>query len=151
MPVSRDAQRIALEVDRLGRCAPALGQHVRGEFDLVVIGAGPAGEKGAIQAAYYGHRVAVVEHPLHHERVVELANDALGLFVKFLGQFGKHAAAKNAGFLKDDVLVELNGQTARITEGEMIGRLLRETKPGDKLKAVVLRGDKRIELLLPMQ
>ncbi|HET7900725.1 MAG TPA: Si-specific NAD(P)(+) transhydrogenase [Candidatus Nanopelagicales bacterium] len=31
------------------------------DYDLVVIGSGPAGEKGATQAAYYGHRVAVVE------------------------------------------------------------------------------------------
>ncbi len=30
-------------------------------FDLVVIGAGPAGEKGAAQAAYFGKRVALVE------------------------------------------------------------------------------------------
>src|SRR6185436_5860076 len=30
-------------------------------FDLVVIGTGPAGEKGAAQAAYYGKRVAIVE------------------------------------------------------------------------------------------
>lgn len=30
-------------------------------FDLVVIGAGPAGEKGAAQAAYYNKRVAIVE------------------------------------------------------------------------------------------
>src|SRR6185295_17063949 len=30
-------------------------------FDLVVIGSGPAGEKGAVQAAYFGKRVAVVE------------------------------------------------------------------------------------------
>ncbi len=30
-------------------------------FDLVVIGSGPAGEKGAAQAAYHGHSVAVVE------------------------------------------------------------------------------------------
>ena len=30
-------------------------------FDLVVIGAGPAGEKGAAQAAYFGKRVAIVE------------------------------------------------------------------------------------------
>jgi NAD(P) transhydrogenase len=30
-------------------------------FDLVVIGSGPAGEKGAAQAAYFGKRVAVVE------------------------------------------------------------------------------------------
>lgn len=31
------------------------------QFDLVVIGSGPAGEKGAAQAAYFGKRVAVVE------------------------------------------------------------------------------------------
>lgn len=30
-------------------------------FDLVVIGSGPAGDKGASQAAYFGHSVAVVE------------------------------------------------------------------------------------------
>ena len=30
-------------------------------FDLVVLGSGPAGEKGAAQAAYFGRRVAVVE------------------------------------------------------------------------------------------
>ena len=30
-------------------------------FDLVVIGAGPAGEKGAAQAAYFGKHVAIVE------------------------------------------------------------------------------------------
>jgi NAD(P) transhydrogenase len=31
------------------------------KFDLIVIGSGPAGEKGAAQAAYFGKRVAVVE------------------------------------------------------------------------------------------
>ncbi|HEX4335438.1 MAG TPA: Si-specific NAD(P)(+) transhydrogenase [Polyangiaceae bacterium] len=31
------------------------------EFDLVVIGTGPAGEKAAAQAAYFGKRVAIVE------------------------------------------------------------------------------------------
>ncbi len=31
------------------------------EYDLVVIGAGPAGEKGAAQAAYFGKKVAVVD------------------------------------------------------------------------------------------
>ena len=30
-------------------------------FDLVVIGSGPAGEKGAAQAAYFGKNVALVE------------------------------------------------------------------------------------------
>jgi NAD(P) transhydrogenase len=30
-------------------------------FDLVVIGSGPGGEKGAAQAAYFGKRVALIE------------------------------------------------------------------------------------------
>ena len=34
-------------------------------FDLVVIGAGPAGEKAAAQAAYFGKRVAVVDRLRH--------------------------------------------------------------------------------------
>jgi NAD(P) transhydrogenase len=31
------------------------------DYDLIVLGAGPAGEKGAVQAAYFGKRVLVVE------------------------------------------------------------------------------------------
>jgi len=34
---------------------------MRERYDMVVIGSGPAGEKGAAQAAYFGKRVAVVE------------------------------------------------------------------------------------------
>jgi NAD(P) transhydrogenase len=34
-------------------------------FDLIVIGGGPAGEKGAAQAAYFGRRVALVEGSGH--------------------------------------------------------------------------------------
>ena len=35
------------------------------EYDLIVIGSGPAGEKGAAQAAYFGRRVALVERAPH--------------------------------------------------------------------------------------
>src|SRR5207245_779159 len=34
-------------------------------FDLIVIGCGPAGEKGGAQAAYFGKRVAVIERAEH--------------------------------------------------------------------------------------
>src|SRR6266487_4627945 len=47
---------------------PARGAATRKEtrqmndsFDMIVIGAGPAGEKAAVQAAFYGKRVAVVD------------------------------------------------------------------------------------------
>src|SRR5688500_12029333 len=31
------------------------------DYELVVIGGGPAGEKGAAQAAYFGHKAVVIE------------------------------------------------------------------------------------------
>jgi NAD(P) transhydrogenase len=31
------------------------------KFDLVVIGSGPAGEKAAVKAAYFGKKVAIIE------------------------------------------------------------------------------------------
>ena len=34
-------------------------------YDLVVLGSGPAGEKGAAQAAYFGKKVAMVEREFH--------------------------------------------------------------------------------------
>jgi NAD(P) transhydrogenase len=58
-----------------------LAAHVKGtgregeQFDLVVIGAGPAGEKGAAQAAYHGHSVAVVER---RTRPLEAASVVVG-------------------------------------------------------------------------
>jgi hypothetical protein len=80
-----------------------------------------------------------------------LAADQLALFAKHVGEYGEHAAAKQAGFQKEDVIVELAGSTARVTESELIGRVLRDRQPGDKLKAVVLRSGQRIELTLPVQ
>lgn len=31
------------------------------KYDLIVIGTGPAGEKAAVKAAYFGRKVAIVE------------------------------------------------------------------------------------------
>src|ERR1700722_6373449 len=33
----------------------------RYQYELIVIGSGPAGEKAAVKAAYFGHKVALVE------------------------------------------------------------------------------------------
>jgi serine protease Do len=76
---------------------------------------------------------------------------AMALFVKHAGEYGKHAAAKNAGFQKDDVIVELDGRSSRVSESGLLGRLLLEHQPGEQVKAVVLRGTERRDLSLPMQ
>jgi S1-C subfamily serine protease len=75
----------------------------------------------------------------------------LALLVKFVGQYGSHAAAKNAGFKKDDVLVQVADVKSRRSEGELIGELLQKHFPGEKVSTTVLRGTERIELKLPMQ
>lgn len=80
-----------------------------------------------------------------------LGEDQLALLVKHVGQYGKHATAKKAGFQPGDVIVSLDGISNRTTEGEMIGHLLDGHRPGERVKTVVLRGEKRVDLLLPMQ
>ncbi len=77
--------------------------------------------------------------------------DGMALFARGVGQFGKHQAAKNAGFLKEDVIVAIDGRTQRITEAELIGQLLQTRKAGEKVEVTVLRGEQRMEMKLPMQ
>jgi S1-C subfamily serine protease len=77
--------------------------------------------------------------------------NSLALFVKHAGEYGEHAAAKKAGFQKDDVLVALEEMTTRTSESEVIGRILQKYPPGTKLPATVLRGDKKLQLQLPVQ
>jgi NAD(P) transhydrogenase len=48
-------------VDESERAFRRFGVSAEDWFDMVVIGSGPAGEKAAAQAAYFGKRVAVVE------------------------------------------------------------------------------------------
>ena len=80
-----------------------------------------------------------------------LPADGLALLVKGMGQFNKHGTAKKAGFLKDDVITRVGNFRARMTEGELIGRILAATKPGETLEVEVLRADARVALRLPMQ
>jgi serine protease Do len=81
----------------------------------------------------------------------KLAANTMALRVKAVGQYGKHAAGKNAGFQKEDVIVEFDGNSERQSEGELIGRALQTKRVGEKVKVGVLRGTERLELSLPMQ
>ena len=80
-----------------------------------------------------------------------LKPDTMALFVKGVGQYGKHAAAKNAGFAKEDVIVGIDGLQVRTTEAELIGTLLQTRKAGETADVTVLRGTERLTLKLPMQ
>jgi len=82
---------------------------------------------------------------------LSLPATTLALRTKHVGQYGKHAAAKNAGWKEGDILVELDGRHEPLTEGQLIGHILRQHPPGTKLKATVLRNGTRIPLILPVQ
>jgi hypothetical protein len=81
----------------------------------------------------------------------QLAKDSLALLIKHAGEYGKHAAARKAGFQKGDVIVALENFSGRVSESELLGRVLQRHQPGDKLKATILRGTERLELELPVQ
>jgi hypothetical protein len=79
-----------------------------------------------------------------------LADDVLALRVKHVGEYNEHAAAKRAGFKKEDIVVAAADRTARMTESQFIAAAL-DNRRGTKLAVTVLRGGDRVELQLPMQ
>jgi hypothetical protein len=81
----------------------------------------------------------------------KLPTGSLALLVKSLGAYGPHAAAKNAGFQKDDVLLVVDKLDRRMTESEFLGHILRAFPTKQELKATVLRGTERLDLLMPVQ
>lgn len=81
---------------------------------------------------------------------LSLRDDQLGLRIKHLGLYGRHAGAKNAGFEKGDVLVAVEGNNRRLNETEFIAFGL--TKPaGAKIKIALIRGKERMEKEMPVQ
>ncbi len=85
------------------------------------------------------------------ERPAGVPKEGMALRVKGVGQYGPHAAAKNAGFLKDDVIIAFDGRTDLIRETDVLIHGLTNRKPGDSVKVTVVRGGKTREMKLPMQ
>ncbi|MCB1235772.1 MAG: PDZ domain-containing protein [Verrucomicrobiae bacterium] len=78
-------------------------------------------------------------------------NSEMALRIDFVGQYNKHAAAKKAGFKMDDIIVLVDGMSGRMSEGELMGRLIRAHRAGETVKVSLRRGDREMELTLPMQ
>ncbi|MEQ1843307.1 MAG: PDZ domain-containing protein, partial [Verrucomicrobiales bacterium] len=91
--------------------------------------------------------------PLDEEakKALGIAPDKLALHLLHVGEYGKHAAAKRAGFRKEDVIVEVAGSDTPVTEIELLAKNILEKKPGENVPVIVLRGGKRIPLEMPVQ
>jgi len=82
---------------------------------------------------------------------LNLGDDAIGLRVKHVGQYGPHAAAKNAGFQAGDILLSFDGQTDLHRETDLLAYAVKNRMPGYKVLVTLLRNGKKMELTLPMQ
>ncbi len=85
------------------------------------------------------------------QRELKLSSDQLALRVKHVGQYGDHAVAKRAGFLKDDVLIAIDGDRSPLTESELMAKLLQSKRPSDRITVTVRRGSQRLELVFAQQ
>ena len=84
-------------------------------------------------------------------REAKLSEDQLGLVVEHVGEYGDHAAAKKAGFQKGDILIDVDGQTGRMSESLLFGYLLQNRMMGAQISVTVLRKGDRVKMELPMQ
>ena len=78
-----------------------------------------------------------------------LPAEGMALRVKGLGMYGPHGAAKRAGFQQDDVLVRFDDVTDRLSEGELLGRLLLDPRGKRPVSVTLRRGPKELTLILP--
>jgi NAD(P) transhydrogenase len=114
-------------------------------FDFVVIGSGPAGEKAAAHAAYFGKRVAMVERSSH---VGGVPVSSAGIPTKTLREaalyvtgfrrrelYGVHAALESAAAIK--LLRQRTEEVSRLAEEQVRTNL-------DRHRVEVLHGTARL-------
>lgn len=83
------------------------------DYDLIVLGGGPAGEKGAVQAAYFGKKVALVE------RAIEPGGAAV-----HTGTLPSKTLRETAIFLSGYRQSELYGLTVQVNADLAVPKLL---------------------------
>ena len=80
-----------------------------------------------------------------------ITSGSMALRASHVGQYGAHAAAKKAGFVKGDLLVRFDGRDDLESENDLLRHAINHRKPGDNIDVTVLRGDKEVSLRLPIQ
>jgi hypothetical protein len=86
------------------------------------------------------------------ERKAAGIDDArMALRVKFVGQYGAHAAGKEAGFRQGDIILAFDGNSELERETDLLRYALETRKPGERVPVKVLREGKQVQLTLPMQ
>lgn len=89
--------------------------------------------------------------PSEDRKNAGLAETAMALRVRHVGQFGPHAAAQKAGFRQGDIVVAFDKRTDLPRETDLLAYVVNHRKPGDQMAVTVLRDGQKVNLTLPMQ
>ena len=80
-----------------------------------------------------------------------IAQGKMLLKVKHVGMYGPHAAGKNAGFQKEDLIVSYDGRFDLLTDSSVLRYGVLRKKVGETVEIGVLRNGKSLSLKIPMQ
>lgn len=80
-----------------------------------------------------------------------IPSDRMLLKVRHVGMYGAHAAGKNAGFQKDDLIVSYDGRSDLMTESDLLRYGATHKMPGQTVVTGVLRNRDSLSLKIPMQ
>lgn len=75
----------------------------------------------------------------------------VALHVKHVGQYGDHARAKQAGLLKDDIVIGYDGHTDLLTETQLLAYAMQQKKRDDTVSIDVLRNGKKMTFAVKLQ
>ena len=75
----------------------------------------------------------------------------MALKIKHVGQYAPHDAAKQAGLVKDDIVVGFDGRTDLVRESDLLAYGVTKHFPGDKIKVKILRNGKPLELTVTIR
>lgn len=73
------------------------------------------------------------------------------LRVRYVGQYNEHAAAKNSGFRKGDIIVTFDGRKDLLSESDVLRYGATKLKPGTSIPIEILRENSLTTLRLPQQ
>jgi len=121
------------------------------EKSIVLSGNWKESDIGWRASSWYGLRHGLKTEPLSaaDKEKRGIPADQIALAVK--GLFGKSGPKlQQAGLRTGDIIVAVDGQTASISESQFLINLRLNHGPADSVRFTVLRGDKRMELTVPM-
>lgn len=81
----------------------------------------------------------------------QMSGRKLALQVTHVGQYGKHATAKNAGIQKGDIVIQFAGRNDLPRETDLLAFGVQNFKVGDSIEIVALRDGQEKRFTIPFQ